>query len=679
MTKKKYRKLPRSPLRGLLSEVLPYELPLPFDNRSLYKFLRTLRFEWTTANAFRVKSNRLQAGDLLQLRELFSSGLGPSRSEDGWTHFTVSKMPFSQHHPYKYVIQRNDGRPRYLAVPHPQSMVELTRFIDDYADSILYYCTRSPFSVRHPAKVARIAIRKDKMFDRKADHEEVLVEQYDLEYEYSRSYFTYEQFNGIHRLYNSAQFRACERKYPYLWRLDVSKCFDSIYTHTVSWVTNGIRPSKTGSATKGTFGDSFDKLFQNTNYRETSGILIGPEASRIFAEVILQEVDVLTSRDLEDSQKQLRAGIDYEIMRYVDDYFVFVTKQEYGDLIQDVLSKNLALYKLHINDQKTFGYETPLSSEMSVAKHRINKNLDRLMTYETAREVSAPSAKFFFPVDTAILEYKSTLLDTSLEHGELANWYLYRIFDHVRRACKKYAAFDQWLTEQSDSNGLKTKTRVNMAQFLIACIDTALFAYSGAPSTSHSMKLTQIVTLAYDTLKQSGFTRLEMSTFRDKIRRELMAQLRTAREEKSFGIHTQNLIDCLTYIDFGLSDQEIKEILESRGITFDNLDGLSVLVLLRSCGDRSDSVWARSNLLAQAKCLVEKGCTDPEHETERTILRLSIPHCSWLEVQEVRTATGYTQAQIRDLRSSAACTFFDWKIDDAYYRRLSLKSSQVVY
>jgi len=558
-------------------------------------------------------------------------------------------------------------------------MVELTRFIDDYADSILYYCTRSPFSVRHPAKVARIAIRKDKLFDRKSDEEEVLAEQHDLEYEYSRSYFTYEHFNGIHRLYNSAQFRACERKYPYLWRLDASKCFDSIYTHTISWVTNGIKSSKTGSVTKGTFGDSFDRLFQNTNYRETSGILIGPETSRIFAEIILQEVDVLTVRDLEGSQRQLRVGIDYEIMRYVDDYFVFVTQREHGEFIHDVLAKNLALYKLHINDQKTVSYETPLSSEMSVAKHRINKDLDRLMKYETALEVSTPSAKFFFPVDTAILEYKSTLLDTSLEHGDLANWYLYRIFAHVRRACKKYVAFDEWLTEQPDSDELKIKTRVNMAQFLIACIDTALFAYSGAPSASHSMKLTQIVTLAYDTLKQSGFTRLEMSTFRHKIRREITAQLRTAREEKSFGIHTQNLIDCLTYIDSGLSDLEIEEILKARGIKFDDLDGLSVLVLLRSCGARSNSALARSSVLARAKCLIDDGKTEPEHETERTILRLSIPHCPWLGVQEIRTATGYNQTEIRDLRSSAVCTFFDWKIDDAYYRRLSLKSSQVVY
>ena len=37
---------------------------------------------------------------------------------------------------------------------------------------------------------------------------------------------------------------------------------------------------------------------QEMNYNETNGIVIGPEFSRIFAEVILQQIDTSVEREL---------------------------------------------------------------------------------------------------------------------------------------------------------------------------------------------------------------------------------------------------------------------------------------------------------------------------------------------------------------------------------------------
>src|SRR3546814_5059604 len=39
------------------------------------------------------------------------------------------------------------------------------------------------------------------------------------------------------------------------------------------------------------FEAQFDKLMQRANYNETKGIVVGPEFSRVFAEIILQRVD----------------------------------------------------------------------------------------------------------------------------------------------------------------------------------------------------------------------------------------------------------------------------------------------------------------------------------------------------------------------------------------------------
>lgn len=75
-----------------------------------------------------------------------------------------------------------------------------------------------------------------------------------------------------------------------------------------------------------TFGGQFDILMQNLNYGETNGIIIGPEFSRIFAELILQRIDLNVMYYLRDNRdsKRLEFKTDYEIFRYVDDFFVFI-------------------------------------------------------------------------------------------------------------------------------------------------------------------------------------------------------------------------------------------------------------------------------------------------------------------------------------------------------------------
>ena len=45
-------------------------------------------------------------------------------------------------------------------------------------------------------------------------------------------------------------------------------------------------------------GDAFDNLMQSVNARETNGIVIGPEFSRIFAEIILQYIDQKVEQEL---------------------------------------------------------------------------------------------------------------------------------------------------------------------------------------------------------------------------------------------------------------------------------------------------------------------------------------------------------------------------------------------
>lgn len=73
--------------------------------------------------------------------------------------------------------------------------------------------------------------------------------------------------------------------------LDVSKCFDSIYTHGLSWAVKDKAFTKTHVDVSTTFAQAFDQVIRHGNHNETNGIPIGPEASRIFAEILFQEID----------------------------------------------------------------------------------------------------------------------------------------------------------------------------------------------------------------------------------------------------------------------------------------------------------------------------------------------------------------------------------------------------
>jgi hypothetical protein len=70
-----------------------------------------------------------------------------------------------------------------------------------------------------------------------------------------------------------------------------------------------------------TFAQAFDSLMQRANQNETHGIVIGPEISRIFAELLFQSVDQRAILRLRDNHFEL--GADYAIRRYVDDVYIF--------------------------------------------------------------------------------------------------------------------------------------------------------------------------------------------------------------------------------------------------------------------------------------------------------------------------------------------------------------------
>ena len=158
-----------------------------------------------------------------------------------------------------------------------------------------------------------------------------------------------------------------ETKFPHLRTVDVSKCFFNMYSHSVTWAVKEKGFSK-AHASKYTFEGRFDQIMQKANYNETNGIPVGPEFSRVFAEVIFQRIDL----NIIDAMKPLVFDQDYTFRRYVDDFFLFAKNPEVIDKISKCVHSCLEEYKLYPNAQKQSDFFRPFVTNITRAKKGVD-------------------------------------------------------------------------------------------------------------------------------------------------------------------------------------------------------------------------------------------------------------------------------------------------------------------
>ncbi len=285
MRKRKKIKLSYSKERVLFSDVLPYECPIIFSNRYLYRFLAKYLWVGEEQKVDNITWNVLKQSKRLDEKDAyaFASLLFGCYEKD-------KRIGILQHrlnalfYPYQFNIAHKTNKNRTLSIIHPYNQWQVVEFYDQYKHSILYLCNQSKYSIRKPHKIAQYFYYRDRLHRRLSGHESDKVELFFNEYENLKTYFSYEKYSNIYKFYEDYRYQRAEKKFKHLVKFDLQSCFDSIYTHTISWATAGgadkvkVLPGYHGSWV----GDAFDNLMQSINARETNGIVIGPEFSRIF-------------------------------------------------------------------------------------------------------------------------------------------------------------------------------------------------------------------------------------------------------------------------------------------------------------------------------------------------------------------------------------------------------------
>lgn len=137
--------------------------------------------------------------------------------------------------------------------------------------------------------------------------------------------------------------------YPVVLNLDINRFYGSIYTHSIPWAVLGKAEAKrrySNGTLRGHWSDKLDTLVRNCNQRQTVGIPIGPDTSRIVSELLLSRIDA----ELCAKGTGLTAS---QIYHSIDDYQVGVFYPHEAEQAQSLFQRVVHRYEMRINDFKT--------------------------------------------------------------------------------------------------------------------------------------------------------------------------------------------------------------------------------------------------------------------------------------------------------------------------------------
>ena len=136
-------------------------------------------------------------------------------------------------------------------------------------------------------------------------------------------------------------------RYQIMFTTDITDCYGSIYTHAVAWALHGKDVAK-GSRSLSLLGNLIDDRIRAMRYGQTNGIPQGSLLMDFVAELVLGYIDFLLDEKLRDE------GVDgYFIIRYRDDYRIFVNDSSLGEKIVKELTTILSDMGMRLNSGKT--------------------------------------------------------------------------------------------------------------------------------------------------------------------------------------------------------------------------------------------------------------------------------------------------------------------------------------
>ena len=277
--------------------------------------------------------------DKFILHGLFSEKLPPIFDNSDFLRFCkkTNRPEFNkQWHGYiLYENMRNINLPRLIGVPNPMSFERLCKCLMKNWGSIKEHFRT--YTSNQDYIVSRVHIRK--------------MQNTDALFKMTYSNW---KIDGTPEL----DFIAGKH---YKVSVDISKCFPSIYTHSIVWALLGKDEAKRDIHTKN-WANDIDEFATTTNNGETHGILIGPHTSNLLSEIILCRIDYELCKE-------------WKFIRSIDDYVCYVENKDDIDRFLMAINRELKKFGLFLNHKKTEVEEMPAP----LAGNWVNKMQDKVI------------------------------------------------------------------------------------------------------------------------------------------------------------------------------------------------------------------------------------------------------------------------------------------------------------
>jgi hypothetical protein len=136
-------------------------------------------------------------------------------------------------------------------------------------------------------------------------------------------------------------------EFSHVLHTDVTDCYGSLYTHSISWALHGLAKAKANKGKNTLLGNKIDAHIQASRHGQTNGISQGSVLMDFIAELVLGYVDELINTELGEAS-------DVRILRYRDDYRIFSNSDDHAESALKVVSDKLRSVGMRLGVSKTF-------------------------------------------------------------------------------------------------------------------------------------------------------------------------------------------------------------------------------------------------------------------------------------------------------------------------------------
>lgn len=550
----------RSVYRVLLSEVLPYELPFFFSFRGFYNFADRARL-WIDKDGTVKAKSTIPKGEKLQ--ETVISMLNECKT---------------QHDSFIYGINKDGNENgRTLFLPHPYVGLQLVDFYKRYAGLLVNCCSRSNYSLRYPHHIAKnIREINRRLVLQPNDNGNAATTP--------RNYFYYSPFRNINYFYESGLFQRLEGRYKYLFQTDMKHCFESIPAERLA---EAVYKDEKETLKANTFASAAYDIMKDISGKY-KGVAIGPEFSRIFAEIILQRIDCEIEKRM--SSEGYYHEKDYVCFRYVDDTFFFYNEEKVKKLFITIQEMVLNSWSISVNHDKEQNYTLPYVSPISIAKEQISLMLDDMLKWrlETAKGIVRVNKRVYdTPLAMNSQKYiqvlKTIISSDIISIDKLTSFLLSQLQKRLRISLKKLNDL-LWGYKSGEDAGLLDKTgkrlyariKTDSIRFLCEVVKFVFFVFKIDMRMSTSIKAVSIIDMIihyvcgriYKDSKDIIWSALTKELYKT-VQDEITFILKNNKLKPLSGLEICNMLSIINDLpsDFSISNDVIMTFIDHK---FDN-------------------------------------------------------------------------------------------------------------